>query len=81
VETWEERPVRAVLDHLSEGCVLLFIALTMLAILIVAGLVAAYAAFTHRGADVPAVPWVGDALERAVAAVPTLPGDHSRQQQ
>jgi hypothetical protein len=47
----------------------------MLLILVLAGVVAAYAAFTHRGADVPAVPWVGDAMERAVAAVPTLPGE------
>ena len=47
----------------------------MFLILVVAVLVGAYAAFTHRGADMPAVPWVGDALERAVAAVPTLPGD------
>ena len=60
---------------------MLWVLLTMLLILLVAGLVAAYAAFTHRGADVPAVPWVGDVLERAVSAVPTLPGDHPRQLQ
>jgi hypothetical protein len=60
---------------------LLWVLLIMFLILLVAGLVAAYAAFTHRGADVPAVPWVGDVLERAVAAVPTLPGDHPRQLQ
>jgi hypothetical protein len=59
----------------------LWVLLTMLLILFVAGLVAAYAAFTHRGADVPAVPWVGDVLERAVSAVPTLPGDQPRQLQ
>ena len=51
---------------------MLWVLLTMFLILVVAALVAAYAAFTHRGADIPAVPWVGDALERAVAAVPTL---------
>jgi hypothetical protein len=50
----------------------------MIVILVLAALVAAYAAFTHRGAEVPAVPWIGDALERAVAAVPTLPGEESR---
>lgn len=60
---------------------MLWVLLTMLFILLVAGLVAAYAAFTHRGADMPAVPWVGDVLERAVSAVPTLPGDHPRQLQ
>jgi hypothetical protein len=57
---------------------LLWVLLVMLLILLVAGLVAAYAAFTHRGADVPAVPWVGDVLERTVSAVPTLPGDRLR---
>ena len=60
--------------------VLLWVLLTMFLILVVAGLVGAYAAFTHRGADVPAVPWVGDVLERAVAAVPTLPGDGSHRE-
>ena len=58
---------------------MLWVLLTMSVILVVAGLVAAYAAFTHRGADVPAVPWVGDVLERAVSAVPTLPGDRHQQ--
>jgi hypothetical protein len=60
--------------------VVLWVLLTMLLILVLAALVAAYAAFTHRGAEVPAAPWLGDALERAVAAVPTLPGDQLRQE-
>ena len=59
---------------------MLWVLVTMFVILVVAGIVAAYAAFTHRGADVPAVPWVGDVLERAVAAVPTLPGDRVQQE-
>ena len=59
---------------------MLWVLVAMFVILVVAGLVAAYAAFTHRGADVPAVPWVGDVLERAVAAVPTLPGDRVQQE-
>ena len=54
---------------------MLWVLLVMLLIVVVAALVAAYAAFTHRGEQVPGVPWVGDALERAVAAVPTLPGE------
>lgn len=59
---------------------MLWVLLTMFLILVLAALVGAFAAFTHRGADVPAVPWVGDALGRAVAAVPTL-SDDDRQQQ
>ncbi len=58
---------------------MIWVSLVMFLILLAAALVAAYAAFTHRGADVPAVPWVGDAMERAVAAVPTLPGERSEQ--
>jgi hypothetical protein len=55
---------------------MIFVLLTMLVILLLAALVAAYVAFTQRGIEVPAVPWVGDALERALAAVPTLPAEH-----
>jgi hypothetical protein len=54
---------------------MLWVVLTMLLILLIAAVVAAYAAFTHRGVEVPALPWVGEALERAVGAVPTLPAD------
>ena len=59
---------------------MLWVALTMLLILVLAAVVAVYAAYTHRGAAIPAVPWVGDALERAVSAVPTLPGDRPQEQ-
>jgi hypothetical protein len=52
----------------------------MFLILVLAAVVAAYAAFTHRGARVPAAPWLGDALERTVSAVPTLPGEQLQQQ-
>ncbi len=44
----------------------------MFMILLLAGLVAAYVAYPRRGADVPALPWVGAALERGVEALPTL---------
>jgi hypothetical protein len=50
----------------------LFIVLSMLVILILALLVAAYVAYPRRGADLPALPWVGDALGRGVEALPTL---------
>ena len=44
----------------------------MLVILALAVLVAAYVAYPRRGADLPAFPWVGTALERGVDALPTL---------
>ena len=78
MESLTDRPIGPAIV-VSGVSVLLWVLLTMLLILVVAGLVAAYAAFTHRGADVPAVPWVGDVLERAVSAVPTLPGDRTQQ--
>ena len=46
----------------------------MLLILLLAGAVVVYAAFPHRGEEVPGVPWLGEALGKAVDAVPTLGG-------
>ena len=51
---------------------MLWVVLTMLTILVLAGAVATYVAFPRRGAATPAIPWVGDALDRAVEALPTL---------
>lgn len=47
----------------------------MLGILLVAGVVALYVAFPHRGEDVPGVPWIGDAMSRAADAFPVLEED------
>jgi hypothetical protein len=44
----------------------------MLGILLVAGLVVVYVAFPHRGEDIPGAGWLGDAMNRAADAVPTL---------
>lgn len=44
----------------------------MLAILALAGLIAVYVAFPHRGEEVPHTPWVGEALRKGVNALPTL---------
>lgn len=48
------------------------IVLSMLVILVLAGLVVLYVAFPHRGEDVPHTPWVGDALRKGVDRLPTL---------
>lgn len=50
----------------------------MLLILVLAAVVVVYVAYPHRGADVPSVPWVGDALRRGVDALPTI--DNQRAQ-
>ncbi|MDX6299251.1 MAG: hypothetical protein QOF53_465 [Nocardioidaceae bacterium] len=46
--------------------------LTMLAIVVLAAAVVLYVAYPHRGQDVPSVPWVGDAMRRGVARLPTV---------
>lgn len=48
------------------------ITLFMLAILVVAGFVVLYVAYPHRGVRVPGAPWLGAAMTRASAAVPTI---------
>ncbi|WP_148614474.1 hypothetical protein [Nocardioides rubriscoriae] len=44
----------------------------MLVVVGVAVLALVYAAFPHRGEPVPGAPWIGDLLERAADAVPTI---------
>jgi hypothetical protein len=46
--------------------------LTMLAIVVLAAAVVLYVAYPHRGQDVPSLPWVGDAMRRGVARLPTV---------
>ena len=60
---------------------MLFIVITMIVILGVAGLVVAFVAFPHRGEDLPGASWLGESLGKAVNALPTisdgdLDGDH-----
>jgi hypothetical protein len=49
-----------------------FLVVTMLVILVLAGLVVLYVAFPHRGEEVPAAPWLGDALRKGADVAPTL---------
>ena len=44
---------------------MLVIALAMLVILVLAALVVTYAAYPHRGEEVPAAPWLADDRGRA----------------
>lgn len=54
---------------------MLAIILTMLAIVVLAGLVLVYVAFPHRGEELPAAPWLGEAMAKAADAAPTLDED------
>ncbi|KAA1418511.1 hypothetical protein F0U44_08355 [Nocardioides humilatus] len=54
---------------------MLFVLIALLLSLLVSGLVAAYVAYPHRGEAMPAVPWLGDAMGRAVEAAPTIGED------
>lgn len=51
---------------------MLWILTAMLLIVALAAVVAAYVAYPRRGFDVPGLPWLGPALQRAVDALPTL---------
>lgn len=54
---------------------MLVVTLVMLVIVVLAALVVTYVAYPHRGEEVPAAPWLGDAMARAVDAAPTLPSE------
>ena len=54
---------------------MLLIAIAMLVILVVSGLVVAYVAFPHRGQEMPHAPWLGDAMNKATDAMPTIDED------
>lgn len=67
---------------------MLFIVISMVVIVAVAALVVAFVAFRHRGEELPGAPWLGEAVNNAVDAMPTLAdgdrdpepkhGEHSR---
>jgi len=50
----------------------LFILISMLVILAVAGLVVMFVAFPHRGEEIPGAAWLGDGMAKAVDAMPTI---------
>ena len=45
---------------------------------LLAGAVAAYVAYPHRGEELPVVPQLGDAMRRGVDSLPTLEDAESR---
>ncbi len=51
---------------------MLFIVIVMAVIVVLAVLVVTYVAYPHRGEPLPAAPWLGEAMARAVDAAPTL---------
>jgi hypothetical protein len=52
------------------------IVVVMVLILVLAGLVVLYVAYPHRGEEIPAVPWLGEAMTKAVEAAPTIVPEH-----
>ena len=54
------------------------IVVSMVVIVLVAAVVAAYVAFPHRGEDLPGAPWLGRLMRRGARSLPTVepePGD------
>jgi hypothetical protein len=57
----------------------LYLIVVMLVILAIAGAVVLYAAYPHRGEKLPAAPWLGDAMSRAVDSLPTVEPETSEE--
>ena len=57
---------------------MVFVVLAVLVSLAVSGLVVVYVAYPHRGEQVPYVPWLGEALEKAVDKAPVLDEEEQR---
>jgi hypothetical protein len=57
---------------------MLTIIIVMFVILMFAAAVVLYAAYPGRGERPPVVPWLGEAVERAAGAVPTLDAEQDR---
>lgn len=51
---------------------MVFVLLAILLSLAVSGVVVLYVAYPHRGEQVPGVPWIGDAMAKAVEAAPVI---------
>ena len=51
---------------------MLSIVISMVVIVVLAGLVVTFVAYPHRGEDVPGASWLGDSMSRAVDVLPTL---------
>ena len=51
---------------------MLFVVISMLVVLVIAGLVVVYVAYPHRGEELPAAPWLGEAMSRAADAAPLV---------
>ena len=58
---------------------MLTITIAMLIILLFAIGVVVYAAYPARGHKTPVVPWVGEAMEKAADAMPTLEAEQSHE--
>lgn len=54
---------------------MLFVVLAVLLSLVISGVVVLYVAYPHRGEPVPYVPWLGDALGKAVDSAPVIADD------
>jgi hypothetical protein len=50
----------------------LAVVIVMVLILLLAGAVAAYVAYPHRGEELPVAPWLGEVMERAADAAPLI---------
>lgn len=66
---------------LPKGFPMLWLFVAMFFILLLAGAVAVYVAYPHRGEEVPHAPWLGEAMKKGVEALPTLDNQLAHQEQ
>ena len=57
---------------------MLLVAVVMLGILLAAALVVTYVAYPQRGREVPAAPWLGEALDRTASRLGLEDADDER---
>jgi hypothetical protein len=58
----------------------LAVVIVMVLILLLAGGIAAYVAYPHRGEELPVAPWLGDAMNKAADAAPLIEVDYEDSQ-
>ena len=51
---------------------MLAVVIVMVLILLLAGGIALYVAYPHRGEELPVAPWLGEAMNRAADAAPLI---------
>ena len=58
---------------------MLAVVIVMVLILLIAGAIAVYVAYPHRGEEMPVAPWLGEAMTKAADAAPLIEDEHEHE--